>query len=143
MEGGGLVEEIETDDALSKAMADHERLLYEAMDDDFNTAKAIACLYDMAGEVHRHIEENGTDADVAGATAILMRNARLLGLFLEPQVDEVSDELAGSLIELLIDVRKEARVEKQFALSDMVRDRLKDLGIQLKDSRDGTTWEKV
>ena len=72
----------------------------------------------------------------------LVRKARILGLFEEPPVDVVKDNMAENLITLLIDVRNEARSQKQFAIADMIRDRLAAIGIQLKDSKDGTKWER-
>ncbi len=122
-----------------------------AMDDDFNTADAIAALYGMANAANHFAEEANLTADscsvdkkvLAAGVRDLMKTANLIGLFEKRPESKVTDELADGLIRLLIDVRNEARKLKQFALSDLVRDRLKDLRIQLKDGKDGTTWEKI
>ncbi len=121
-----------------------------AMDDDFNTAEAIAVLFKMANEINAFIEENNLDSNSAeqakqgltGGIAILLEKARILGLFNQPPADVIKDDMTEKLVMLLIDVRNEARKQKQFAIADMIRNRLADIGIQLKDSRDGTKWER-
>jgi len=132
-------------------VADRGQKFSEAMDDDFNTAEAIANLYGMANAANRYIErarlssqssEQDKDVLLTGVSR-LIETARILGLFESPPEQAVSDELAEQLIELLIEVRSRARRDRQFGLADMVRDRLGELGIQLKDGREGTTWEKA
>jgi len=121
-----------------------------AMDDDFNTAEAIAVLFKMANEINSFIEDNnlGKDSDeqakqaLIGGIAVLLHRARVLGLFENPPADIIKDDMTEKLMRLLIDVRSEARKQKQFAIADMIRTRLADIGIQLKDSRDGTKWER-
>jgi cysteinyl-tRNA synthetase len=124
----------------------------KAMDNDFNTADAISVLYEMANVVNHYIEEKNLTANSpAEEKEILLRGTRQLmtmaskiGLFEKaPEAGKLTDELTEGLMKLLIDVRAEARKAKQFALSDMVRDRLKELGVQLKDGKDGTSWEKA
>jgi len=128
-----------------------EEQFKQAMDDDFNTAQAISALFEMANRINWCIEQakiskKSPDEDknsVLAAAVRLLKNARLLGLFETPPEKAVSDELAESLVELLIDVRTRARAEKPFGIAGTIRDRLAVLGIQLKDGRDGTTWEKT
>jgi cysteinyl-tRNA synthetase len=122
----------------------------QAMDNDFNTADAIASLYQMANELNKFIEEKKLTAESAQADKDTLLNgvctlryyASLIGLFESAPESKLTDTLTEGLMKLLIDVRAEARKTKQFALSDMVRDRLKEIGVQLKDGKDGTTWEK-
>jgi len=124
---------------------------HAAMDNDFNTAEAIASLYEMANAVNRTIEEGklspgspGPENDrVLRATQTLRYYAGLLGLFAQAPESKLTDRLTEDLMKLLIDVRAEARKVKQFGLSDLIRDRLKEFGIQLKDTKDGTSWEKI
>jgi len=122
-----------------------------AMDDDFNTADAIAALYGMANATNHYIEEGKLDTEastvdkkilIAGLRD-LMKSANLIGLFEKRPESKVTDQLADDLMKLVIEVRNEARTLKQFALSDLIRDRLKTLRIQLKDSKEGTTWERM
>ncbi len=107
-----------------------------AMDDDLNTSKALAALFDLAHEINR-ARNDGRDASAAQAT--LLELAGVLGLTLnEPEADMG----AAPFIDLLITVREELRKAKQFALSDRVRDGLEELGISLEDSPEGTSWRR-
>jgi len=143
---GGPVED------LKKVCSDGQARFAEAMDDDFNTGGAIGVLFEMAPAINRFIDEQQLEAGenpelraVAMAAAQTLREmGGFLGLFeyRPPVATEVSDDLAGSLIDLLIQVRAEARKTKQYALSDLIRDRLGELGIVLEDRPGGTVWRK-
>ncbi len=114
----------------------HRDQLIEAMDDDLNTSKALATLFDLAREINTARDEKRPIAD---AQAALLELADILGLTLtEPEAD-IS---AAPFIELLITIREELRVAKQFELADHVRDGLDGLGIALEDGPDGTTWRR-
>ena len=125
----------------------------EAMDDDFNTGGAVGDLFKMVGALNRFVDQSGLeDAAKASAedvtalrqgTATLAELSRVLGLFREPVVDASGggdDELVGKLMDLLIDIRAEARKSKDFALADRVRDQLAEVGIRLEDRQGGTDW---
>jgi cysteinyl-tRNA synthetase len=134
----------------NEAIASHGANFTQAMDNDFNTADAISTLYEMANAANHFIEAGSITADSsADEKEVLLRGVRTLletahhiGLFERAPESKLTDELTEGLMKLLIDVRAEARKQKQFALSDMVRDRLKEIGVQLKDGKDGTAWEK-
>ncbi|RJP39841.1 MAG: cysteine--tRNA ligase [Phycisphaerales bacterium] len=123
-----------------------------AMDDDFNTAAAIATLFDAASEVNATIErEKWEKAADDGAKAILLqmtggviRLARLLGLFLEPASAHSGggDDMVDSVMRILIDLRAHCRKKKDFEAADLIRNRLTELGITLEDRADGTGWRK-
>jgi cysteinyl-tRNA synthetase len=114
---------------------------YDAMNDDFNTPILIAHLFE-AVKVINQIKDNkaslnSADLELLKATI----NAfvfHVLGLTNETKQDS-SDKIDG-VVELLIKLRKEARDNKDWALSDQIRDELIALGIQLKDGREGTTF---
>jgi len=123
-----------------------------AMDDDFNTAGAIAALFDFAGAVNRFIEEHkletaGSDADRNGAlaaTAHVIATARLIGLFLEPPAKKTAaaDGLGEKAMQVLIDIRRHLRKKKDFETADMIRDKLAEAKITLEDRPDGTIWRQ-
>ncbi len=123
----------------------------KAMDDDFNTAEAIAALYEMANAANHFIEFGkltGESAQteksaLAAGVQLLVFTGRFLGLFEHRPEEKIADQLTDGLMKLIIDVRAEARKQKQFALSDLIRDRLKELRLQLKDGKDGTSWERI
>ncbi|MEN9935741.1 MAG: hypothetical protein RLZZ387_2320 [Chloroflexota bacterium] len=110
-----------------------------AMDDDFNTAGAVAALFELVRAVN-----TARDAGVGGtpfehAQAALRELAGVLGLTLE--APESAAQEAAPFIELLIELRAELRKAKQFQIADMVRNRLTDLGVTLEDTPQGTRWK--
>ncbi len=108
----------------------------EALDDDLNTSKALATLFDLAHEISRARDDSRPAAE---AQAMLLELADVLGLTL---AEAEADIAAAPFIELLITLREEARAAKQFELSDRVRDGLGELGIALEDTTDGTLWRR-
>ena len=107
----------------------------EAMDDDLNTPRALAALFDLVREINRGRDRG---EDIAEAQDILRELAGVLGLALEePQADGAE---AAPFIQTLVDVRAELRSARQFQLADNIRDRLTELGVSLEDSPEGTSW---
>ena len=107
----------------------------EAMDDDLNTPRALAALFDLVREINRGRERG---EDIAEAQDILRELAGVLGLTLEePQADGAE---AAPFIQTLVDVRAELRSARQYQLADNIRDRLTELGVSLEDSPEGTSW---
>jgi cysteinyl-tRNA synthetase len=114
------------------------RRFIDSMDDDFNTAQAVAALFDLAREINRTREEN---YDVADAQNTLAELAKVLGFTLEEPTRPPLD--AEPLIQLLIEIRDELRKAKQWQLADMVRQRLIELGVALEDTPKGTVWKRT
>ena len=107
----------------------------EAMDDDVNTPRALAALFDLAREINRSHDQR--DADVSGAQSTLSHLAGVLGLDLsEPDAAAA----AGPFIELLVELRADLRAAGQFDHADRIRDRLGELGVTLEDTPAGTIW---
>ena len=107
----------------------------EAMDDDLNTPRALAALFDLARAINRAHDE-GHDASAAQAT--LRELAGVLGFTLHEPPHR--DENAAPFVDLLVELRTELRTAKQYALADRVRDGLVELGIELQDGPEGTEW---
>ncbi len=114
----------------------YRKRFIDAMDDDFNSAQAVACLFDLAREINKSGEESSR---IDEAQIMLRKLAGVLGLKLE-KVQKPFE--AGPFVDLLIDLRTRLRGIKQFELSDMIRDRLTELGIALEDSPQGTKWRQ-
>ncbi len=111
-----------------------------AMNDDFNTAQAIAVLFEKLKELRKQINEGKVPENLDALRVFLHTIVEeVLGIWPKEQAGG-SSELTHGLIELLIEIRKEARENKDFALSDKIRDDLKELGVQLMDGKDGTTF---
>ena len=116
----------------------HEKFI-EAMDDDLNTPRALAVLFDMSRDINRAREE---DRDISHAQSMLRELTGVLGLTLEePETDGSAD--VGALIDLLISTRMALRAAKQYDLADSIRDQLADLGYILEDNPGGTTWKRA
>jgi cysteinyl-tRNA synthetase len=111
----------------------------EVMEDDLNTPLAIVVLYDLVREINRGRTEG---ADVTTAQATLRELAGVLGLSLEARRQAGGEDIAP-FVELLIELRRELRKEKQYALADQVRSRLTNLGITLEDTAQGTRWKRA
>jgi len=109
----------------------------DTMDDDFNTAGALAPLYELVKAINSARDAGATDEQLAPAQATLRELTGVLGLRL---AEKTGSGEADKFIDLLVDVRGQARDEKLWALSDMIRDRLKELGVTIEDSKDGTSW---
>ncbi len=107
-----------------------------AMDDDLNTPRALAALFDLARSINRGHEEG---AGVSGAQSELRELAGILGLTLQaPDRGEGAD--VERYVELLIEIRSALREARQYALADRIRDGLSELGVTLEDKPQGTTW---
>jgi cysteinyl-tRNA synthetase len=111
----------------------------EAMDDDFNTPAALSVLFELARDTNRRIEEKNIDREslekVLDTFKVLAGD--VLGLFFEAKTEEFSEDL----LEILIAVREMVREKKLWDISDTIRDRLKEVGIVLEDTSEGTRWK--
>lgn len=108
------------------------------MDDDFNTAQAVAVLFDLAREINK---ARAGGVGVLKAQETLIELAGILGLTLQEPEKPALD--AESLVELLIEVRSELRQAKAWGLADKIRTRLSELGIVLEDTAKGTIWRRA
>ncbi len=133
------------DSGIDAIIADTKAKFIAEMDDDFNTPKAIAHLFDF---VHKANTILNGDVPVAASTLealVAMYDELVEGVLgLLPsgagQGDETAAERQDGLIKLLIDLRAQARVNKDYATSDQIRDQLKELGVSLEDGKDGTKY---
>jgi cysteinyl-tRNA synthetase len=115
-----------------------EKAFIEAMDDDFNSAGAMAALFELVRAINQARADGATADELQPAQGRLQELAGVLGLTL--QKAHKSGGEAGAFIDLLLEVRGELRKQKLWALSDLVRDRLKALGVTIEDSKEGSTW---
>jgi len=127
--------------------SDFIRRFEEAMDDDFNTAKAISVMFECANELNKL---KATDSLQAAKTADdLLKMAGPLGLLVQNpeeylQSNTGSDEgLASEQIDAKINQRLQAKVDKDWALADQIRDELKEQGVILEDAGKETTWRRA
>ena len=110
----------------------------EAMDDDFNTADALAAVFELVKFSNTNVTGESS-AEFAGQLFTTMKDlCEVLGLNVEKK-----DEILDKEIEDLIQERQEARKSKNFARADEIRDELLAKGIQLKDTREGVKWKRI
>lgn len=143
------------DELLTQIHAVRQKFL-SAMDDDFNTGAAISQLFDSIKILNRFIDTSGLgpSADskskqvtsLIQAVAVIRELSGVLGLFQKPVPsaggDEADTELLDKTVQLLIELRKEARANKDYAMGDAIRDRLAEIGVALLDKKEGTSWER-
>ncbi|USK75179.1 cysteine--tRNA ligase [Peribacillus frigoritolerans] len=114
----------------------HEQFIKE-MDDDFNTANAISMLFELSKQANYYLMEKNTDTEVIDAFLDKFNTLfSVLGLSLE------EEGLLDEEIEGLIQQRIQARKDRNFGLSDEIRDRLKNMNIILEDTPQGTRWKR-
>ncbi|MEI8388975.1 MAG: cysteine--tRNA ligase [bacterium] len=108
-----------------------------AMDDDFNTSKALSVLFEVASNAQK-IRESQKPQNSAFCLALLLRLSSILGFDLTKS-ENLSDDLSSQLMELVISLRQKSREEKNWVMSDFIRDELAKLNIVLKDQKDKPT----
>jgi cysteinyl-tRNA synthetase len=143
-QGRGFVESVQ---ALKQQFLD-------AMDDDFNTGGAVGALFDLRKLLNGFVADRKLDAAGAPAEAIavvtagltvLKELAQLLGVFQQPKAApaaSVDDGLVDGLMQLIIQIRADSRKAKNFAVADLIRQRLGELQITLEDRTDQTLWRR-
>lgn len=124
--------------ALTNQTETTQQSFVDAMDDDFNTPLALAALYELVKAINTARDNGATNEQLQSAQATLRELTGVLGLRLQEK--QGSDGKADKFIDLLVEVRSEVRKQKLWQLSDLIRDQLKELGITLEDSKEGTTW---
>lgn len=110
----------------------------EAMDDDFNTSSAMAVIFELVKQINQARTDGATDSQLQVLQSVFTELTDTLGL--ELKEESVSGSNADAFIDLLISVRRDLRTEKNWAMSDKIRDELKALGVILEDGKDGTSW---
>ncbi|NPA42120.1 MAG: cysteine--tRNA ligase [Aquificae bacterium] len=139
-----------------------EEAVSEALSDDFNTPEALSHIFSLVSELGKIKNRTYSAGEITDSelSAYEFASKRLLGLLkkffglmedLYPECEvkrvverelEAGEVLDTKLVELLIEVRTLARKEKQFRIADFIRDKLKELGIELEDTPSGTRWKK-
>jgi len=119
--------------------------VYEEMDDDFNTPKTLARIFELVSRINGLKGGQLSLSDVSADTLTRLKQVFhdfvfvVFGLLDEDAADSNDGTLDG-LMQLIIDIRSDARVRKDWATSDKIRDALKAIHLQLKDGKEGTSW---
>ena len=130
-DGGGKGESMDT--------GDYQERFLSAMDEDLNTPRALAVLFDLARDMNRAGDEG---QDITPAQDCMRRLGGILGLTFQETTSGGNDELAAKpFIELLLATRDELRKAKQYEMADHIRDGLDQQGVVLEDTAQGTQWQ--
>jgi len=108
-----------------------------AMDDDFNTPLALAALYELVKAINTARDGGANDEQLKPAQSTLRELTNVLGLRL---AEKKGSNEQDAQVNALIAERNEARRQKQWARSDEIRDQLREMGVTIEDTKDGTTW---
>ena len=139
------LEKIKVLDSSSFDIADIKEKCSAAMNDDFNTPVLVAHLFDAVKKVNGVIAEEGglTDKDLSDLKKLFNDYVVvIMGIELAEEGGNESDGIEGDLIQLALDVRSNAKTNKDWGTCDLIRDELGKLGVQIKDSKNGTEWTK-
>ena len=135
----------QTDEQQDKLITDLCNGCKEVMDDDFNAPKLVAVLHELATQINIYYNDGRKISNLSKATFNLLQKTYNGYLF---EVLGLSDEGAAGnndaldkVMQLVIDIRKQSRENKDWTTSDKIRDALKNAGIEIKDSKEGTTYE--
>jgi len=143
MEGLDNLSGMKASNASTLDIAAWKQLCYDAMNDDFNTPILVAHLFE--GVRYINLLKEGKETLSAGDLESFSKAMDafvfdILGLKRESEAAAGSNDKLEGVMNMLIGMRNEARANKDFALSDQIRNRLTELGIELKDSKEGTTF---
>jgi cysteinyl-tRNA synthetase len=138
---GGGVRDGKVDAELESRVTDLVSQFDEFMNDDFNTAKVLANMFELAPIINSMKDKIIPVSALSGQTFELL--VKQFKIYLEDilglkSISEDDNEKLRGVMQLLIDIRKEAKTKKDFATSDKIRNQLAQLGILLKDEKDGT-----
>jgi len=122
-------------------------LTHEEMSDDFNTPRALSRLFELASKINGLKGGQLSMKEVSSETLQRLKqtfNDFIFDVFgLQEESEGGENGLTDGLVQVIIDIRKQARTNKDWATSDQIRDALKELGVVLKDSKEGTTWSRI
>jgi cysteinyl-tRNA synthetase len=125
------------DDLAAQMQATQDGFI-ESMDEDFNTAGALGSIFDLVRMINLARSEGATDKELGDAQNTFTELTGVLGLELTEKEKGATE--ADAFIKLLLDLRQELRQQKNYALSDRIRDDLTNLGVVIEDSPQGSTW---
>ncbi|MGL5984288.1 MAG: cysteine--tRNA ligase, partial [Cetobacterium sp.] len=128
---------------LFKSLESSKEKFLKCMDEDFNTAGGLGAIFELVKELNKALEENEISEsgfEVINSVIDYIKNVMedVFGVLLKVEVQV--GNMTTELIELLLELRREARDNKDWSFSDKVRDRLLEMGIKIKDGKEKTTW---
>lgn len=144
---GELPDPDKVDELHDGRLAEAREVFLEAMDDDFNTPKALSAIFDLVRDLNRGINEKTVSQETLRAAGVLLVEfGEILGISFSAGQEGAAgkeEDLSRELIELLIETRQKLRDKKDWASADEIRTRLNELNVVLGDSKDGVSKYRV
>ncbi len=128
---------------LSKVLTDSKAKFIAGMDEDFNTALGMGAIFELVKEINRFLDTNEvseTGKKVMTEAVEFIGEAMTEVLGVELKTEKQVGNMTAELVEYILELRTEAKKEKNYAKADAIRERLAEMGISIKDGRDKTTW---
>ena len=138
LETAAKTEMTENEQELTKEVQALVKKYEEAMEDDFNTADAIAAIFELVKFANTKADGESTEAFVKYLLDTIVHLSDVMGLLVNKEAEVLDEE-----VERLIAERQAARKEKNFKRADEIRDELAAMGIILKDTREGVQWKRA
>lgn len=138
LEEAKAIELTELEKAYAESLNGYRDKYIEKMDDDFNTADGISVIFDLVRDINTNINTEASKALVETALNLIRELGKPLGILQKSTKGSLEEEIEG-----LIAQRQQARKDKNWALSDKIRDDLKARGIILEDTPQGVRWKKA
>jgi cysteinyl-tRNA synthetase len=129
----------EREEKLLTTVRAEKQSFIEAMDNDFDTPIALGHLHAISGAINDYLQEPANKGVLDEAAETYRELLHVLGLFEKRSTG--SDDVTGTLMTFITDLRMEQRLAKNYALADLIRDRLKEIGVEIQDTSDGATWK--
>ncbi|MEL7571140.1 MAG: cysteine--tRNA ligase [Eubacteriaceae bacterium] len=126
------------DNEFNEELNRYKKQFCDAMDDDFNTADAIAAIFELVKFININTDENSSQNKLYAAQSLLNELTGVLGI-----AQSIDTQMLDKDIEELIEKRQQARKDKDFALADKIRDELKAKNIMLEDTKEGVKWKRI
>jgi len=124
----------------TRIVSQRKEKFIEAMDDDFNTPAAIAALVSLAKEVEKSIPSGFDEKTLRQIFETLREMCSIIGIFEGREGKKPSRDISTELVNLIVEIRDEARRKNDWETADRIRDRLKKIGVILEDTAEGTKW---
>lgn len=124
-------------ESLKLKLSDYRRKFIESMEDDLNTADAISIIFEMVREINTYVSSEQYYDTIVFCLELIKELTNILGIITKENEDLDSE------IEKLIQDRQDARKNKDFKKADIIRDKLKEMGIELQDTPQGVKWKKI
>lgn len=143
LEDASNTEDSKMAEELSKVLTDSKAKFIAGMDEDFNTSLGMGAIFELVKELNRFLDAN--EVSEAGKKAMaeaveFINEAMTEVLGVELKTEKQVGNMTAELVEYILELRSDAKKEKNYAKADEIRDRLADMGISIKDGRDKTTW---